>query len=448
MRIKNNAEFSLDSDAATPEVVNQLLGAAERKRARPASSLDIKVSNGESLTRPPKSKTAAAQGQQSSQEQQNALKESKRPRGGSGIPHTKFDLSDLDALTNEEIMQALYDDPELAAIAAAAAEKMQKKSEVPPAQELPKRSRITSDHPAHLKAMMDKGVPVKQWIVLLVLLAAGLYQLRKALSLPKKTNIGITVSAKKVDKQSIRKGGKKKGKPSVPVRNKSHAASAPPVVAHALTRMTRLEEELLVEELAVAAGAKEETKNKKKKKTRKPNENKEQRREDSIAPKGGNSPESPDSVSTDGSSSTEGGAEDAGDERRADTAANDGDEWHTVGVTHVAKGPTHIESSDYGITIESTESALTAAEPQFGSDISKKRKKKKANKSASTVVVPAPTVSENAVEQSILVPTNTTDDEALAIKLQLEEEKLVKHEIEQEASLNVWEEVCIKKKKR
>jgi hypothetical protein len=107
-----------------------------------------------------------------------------------------------------------------------------------------------------------------------------------------------------------------------------------------------------------------------------------------------------------------------------------------------------LRSSDYGITIEPTDIALTAAESQFESDISKKKKKKKAIKSASTVVVPAPTVSENAVEQSVLVPINTTDDEALAIKLQLEEEKLVKLEIEQEASLNVWEEVCIKKKKR
>lgn len=445
MRIKNNAEFSLDSDAATPDVVNQLLGAAERKRARPASSLDIKVSNGENLTRPPKSKTVAAQGQQSSQEQQHALKESKRPRGGSGIPHTKVDLSDLDSLTNEEIMQALYDDPELAAIAAAAAEKMQKKSQVPPAQDSPKRSRITSGHPAHLKAMMDEGVPVKQWIVLLVLLAAGLYQLRKAISLPKKTNVGITVSAKKVDKQTSRKGGKKKGKASVSTRNKPNNATAPPLVVHAQRSTTPLEEELLVEELKVASGAKEETKNNKKKKVRKP---KEQHKETQNVAKETISRETPDSVSTDGSSSTEGGAEDAGDERRTDTAPNDGDEWHTVVATHVAKGPTHIESSDHGITIESKESQLPIGEPKFESDVSKKKKKKKANKSASTVVTPAPAVSEDAVAESAHAPINTTEDEALAIKLQLEEEKLVKHEIEQEASLNVWEEVAIKKKKR
>jgi hypothetical protein len=54
---------------------------------------------------------------------------------------------------------------------------------------------------------------------------------------------------------------------------------------------------------------------KRRRRDRKPIEKKEQHREAINAPKGVISPESPDSVSTDGSSSTEGGAEDAGDER-------------------------------------------------------------------------------------------------------------------------------------
>ncbi|KAI2511007.1 hypothetical protein MHU86_3319 [Fragilaria crotonensis] len=131
MRLKNAPDYSMDSGSSTPEVVEQLLGA---KRARPASSLDVKVSNGKNLTRPPKNKKPQAN------QQQHISKDPIRPRGGSGIPRTKFDLSELEGLTEEEILQALQDDPELAAAAAAAAERMRKSARVPPKEPLKRNS--------------------------------------------------------------------------------------------------------------------------------------------------------------------------------------------------------------------------------------------------------------------------------------------------------------------
>ena len=451
MRLKNAPDFSMDSGGSTPEVIEQLLGA---KRARPASSLDVKVSNGKNLTRPPKNKKPPAN------RQQHASKDPIRPRGGSGIPRTKFDLSELEGLTEEEIMQALQDDPELAAAAAAAAERMRQSARVPP-KELLNRNSITSEHPPHLKAMMDEGVPIKQWIVLLVLLAAGLYQLRKAI-VGSKHPPAVTVSAKKTEKHRARKAGKRK-KSMTPTANKLRSAQ---VVQDTLTQ---IEEDLLVQEVPVAAPAKRgTTAYNSKKKPRKVKAKTEQHRAVQNPMTKTMSHESPDSVSTDGSSSTDAGADDAvevgGEVDNAAVEKSGDNGWQTVGAvtaseTPVPKEETNATPADVGEhkngaltlyelkTEESKIDESTTDAPVSLVHNSKKKKKKK----ASSAQKPAPQAvphRESPAADQVPAEVNTFDDEALALQLQREEEKFIDYENNKAALLNIWEEVCLKKKKK
>jgi len=224
MRLKDPGQKLASEGGASADILDQILGTTERKRARPASSLDVKVASDDGIVRPPVIKKKKKKKRQEHHAyEQNSVKTT-RARGGGGIPQTKFDFSDLEGMTEEEIMQALYDDPKLAAAAAAAAEKMKKsestKTNKPPKQQRSENnggnnykrsttSRTVSSHPEHLRAMMEEGVPIKQWIVLLVLIGVGLYQLKKATFGFAKKNVQ---KSKKVEKSFVRKGSKKKGK--------------------------------------------------------------------------------------------------------------------------------------------------------------------------------------------------------------------------------------------
>ena len=274
-------------DGANAEIVEQILGTAERKRARPSSSLDVKVDNGSELTRPPTPKEAPP----IKQITRNAPSPLSRAQGGGGIPKRRYELPDLAGMSEEELLKALYDDPELAAEAAAAAEKIQKpKKSHTPRSSRPKQNRSVpvskraDKYPAHLKAMMDDGVPVKQWIIVLLLLAAGLYQLRKVLVGPTRTKNKTKRHARQVKK------GKKvpRGK-----ANKSQAApldDIPDIV---------IEQEVAKPKLVKKAASKKK-KNRNKQAATKRTAAKEQK------PKDIGTHDSPDSISTDGSSSTDG----------------------------------------------------------------------------------------------------------------------------------------------
>ena len=182
MRLRKPSQsFSGTANGSNAEIVDKLLGTAERKRARPTSSLDIKVADGDKLAHSPNKVS----------------------------PKPKYQLSDLDGMSEEELLQALYDDPELAATAAAAAEKLKKQkssagnskkrskrssssygSRVPPRGSSSSSSghdsttKKVNDHPAHLQAMMKDGVPVTQWVFVLLLVGVCVYQLRKVLTPP------------------------------------------------------------------------------------------------------------------------------------------------------------------------------------------------------------------------------------------------------------------------
>jgi hypothetical protein len=167
------------------------------------SSLDYKVMKSDHLTttKPGKRKNPQQQQQQLTPEEERLMGRqqeakvfkyhSSRSRGHNGPPPQRFGMSDLDSMSQEQVMHALYTDPELAQEAArVAAERAEQ--EAPPSAAPTPRSRRSkkaapkefSEHPDHLRELMDGGVPVLQWAILVVLLGAVLYQLRKILTLP------------------------------------------------------------------------------------------------------------------------------------------------------------------------------------------------------------------------------------------------------------------------
>ena len=210
--ILSNAEGDKDE-------LDDHVGSAERKRSRPTSSLDVKVPSGAKLTRPPDrndGKQQPSRPPQQQQPQRHIFPRVTRARGGGGIPSRRYNfLSDLNGLSEEELRMALAHDPELAAAAAAAGvdgDKSRKRS--PYYRSRGGKVNSLDEHPEHLRAMMEEGIPVKQWIILLLLLGAGLYQLRKAVLGPTTEKNGKkTASPRKSQQKGPRKVGKQqKGK--------------------------------------------------------------------------------------------------------------------------------------------------------------------------------------------------------------------------------------------
>lgn len=371
MRLKDPSQkLSSEGGGASAEILDQVLGTADRKRTRPASSLDVKVSNNGSVIRPPSSKKKKQKQQQQIYDQSSG--KTTRARGGGGIPNTKFDFSDLEGMTEEEIMQVLYDDPKLAAAATAAAEKMQKsdkktKPSKPKAQSGRsnyKRSsaRTLSSQPDHLKAMMEEGVPVKQWVVLIVLLTLGLYQLRKAIIGSNKVT-----KPKRTDRSGSRKSpkkGTKKGK------TKSKLKSAPSISDKKMKDESKFT--ALLESRTEKIPLSTPKKNSKKRKARKQKVAISQtNNEDKKSPEAVTN-ELPDSISTDGSSSVNDheaqprsitvSHENVVVEKNADTENNDVDgEWCTVGAANRnAIKPRSIEKEKQALVV-STKSSLKEA---------------------------------------------------------------------------------------
>ena len=138
-----------------------------------------------------------------------------RASGSRGPPPRKFDLSNLEGMDEEQLLQALHEDPELADTAAKMAEQANKQqqnprkasSTTPPKDQYCRAANgsvkdVGQGYPEALREMIDGGVPITQWIVLLVLLYAGLYQLRKAVLGPAATD----VSTSRVKTRSAGKG--------------------------------------------------------------------------------------------------------------------------------------------------------------------------------------------------------------------------------------------------
>jgi hypothetical protein len=413
-----NTKYSLKSDGSAPEVVDQLFGSAERKRARPESSLDIKVKNGETLARPPQKKKAHKDSKVEAREDPII-----------GL-RKKYELSDLERMTEDEILQALYDDPELAMKAGEAAETMRKNRATLNAGTKMHRKAVTNSHPAHLRAMMEEGIPIKQWIILLVLFFAGLYQLRKILVGTKLSSVKDLHAKKAVKKQPIRKDMKKKKERKVnsvplPLKKVDKSSMDPPTVessvAEALTK----------------------NKNKKIKKPKKQTEGKN----GTAAIHELKAIESPDSISTDGSSSFDGGADTKTPPSEEPIEQENQKNFESTAIPN----RTSIE-------IPKSEKITETDSKSFSTEKLVKKKKKKTSRSVkkpevSSAAQPLNDVTDDEKNKETILeePLNIIDDEALALEMQLKEEMLVQYETKQanaKSEQEKWEEVSSKKKRR
>lgn len=245
MRLTNpNGAYIGENEGTNADVIDKLLPPpTSSKRPRgssmPMSSLDFKAQNQnieESLTTTIPSKRKSKEQMEAEEElqrqkevhqqQQYFRKQNfvSRARGGSGPPPHRHDLKDLETMTEQQVMQALHSDPELAAQATKAAEEAQRQQRkrrnrsAPASSQNSKKSRDrfyrgadgiaadSTEYPEYLKQMMDQGVPVAQWAILLLLLVVSLWWLKKTLQGPQKP-------PKSKGREGVRLG-KNKGKKS------------------------------------------------------------------------------------------------------------------------------------------------------------------------------------------------------------------------------------------
>lgn len=189
---------------------------SERKRTRPTSSLDFKTENGHKLTTPNRKIPIQQRHYQNQLQQQRELHQQQQQHHhllaqkpsraqSSGIPPKNYEfLSRLDGMSEEEI-RAAFTDPEFAAYAG-------KESKRSPYYR-DKDGKMKQEHPEHLRAMMEEGIPVKQWIILLLLLGAALWQLRKAWKGPTTSTTEKSLSRKNASpRKGPKKAGNKKGR--------------------------------------------------------------------------------------------------------------------------------------------------------------------------------------------------------------------------------------------
>lgn len=206
MKLSDPSSSTKNSKGVNAGVVNQILEVGSiGKRSRPSStsSLDYKPKRlpQEKLTttKPTKSKMQQQQQPPSNQQQQflQPRRSPTRAQGGSGPPPRIYDFSGLE-------------DPDLAARASEG-----RGTTSPPVisregnnrRSIDGSTKYINEYPEHLRELMDGGVPVTQWIILLVLLGSGFYQLRTILVGSDKTT---RVSA--LHHKTSEKGGKSKSK--------------------------------------------------------------------------------------------------------------------------------------------------------------------------------------------------------------------------------------------
>lgn len=374
MRLNNpGAAYNGETNGPNAEIVDHLLGgtqaASSRRLARSSSvsvsSLDYKAKGRKSenlaTTKPGKRKAPPQQVNEQQQQQQHLRRVvPTRARGSSGPPPRKYDLSDLDTMDEEQIIKAIYDDPELAAAAAAKAAEQKKRPPTGPPTGARKsrdrqnrassgRSKEFSEYPDHLREMMDGGVPVTQWIILVALLGVGLYHLIKLLQGPTKkkaaltsigsskgrgTERGVRVSKhkkakRKSDKIRREEGSTKKAEEKPAVLPKQAPVLVPPPSSKKEASQTKKQ----------ATGKKTTTKRKKKSKSGSNSQKKAEKQQQQQQQ------QQPDLVSTDGSS--EARQEDGESDKSAmlnipihTEPDDDGIGWQTVSKSRTASSAT------------------------------------------------------------------------------------------------------------
>lgn len=485
-----------DSDAARSHYVRKFIdrwehGYNSKKKRSPRpnthSSLDVEVEEGDKLTRPPLRADVKRQqyGELPQQQQQ------RDPRNvGPGWPNwrtrtrryqlPKYDFSkniqDLErlGLSQEEIQKALHADPDVQAITGGDkdwAKKMKSKYY------RDKNGDVFSynDHPKHLKAMMAEGIPVKQWLIVLVLLGASWYYLGKVLS-PEKAEKSNPKQKVVSPKKKSAKVGKPKGKkqsftPSEKSSGIPQSVPAPPIVEE-----TSVMEPDNGKKNISSSDEKNPKASKKKRKAPKQKAVQSETTAKEMENTASQSLAVP-STDTDGSLMAQ-KVEEAGCSAAQSTlngvvgeAADlvNNDEWKTVGGSNATEksqrknGSTAQEGLEKLAKKEPANEVATTAVVESTAAAEKKASEPKASKATNgsdskglqprQQVDKAKPVANVEVSKPVATPAKpprleatTQDDEALALKLQQEEEKLAAAYAEA-TSEDTWAEVAPKKSK-
>lgn len=213
-------------DGPNAHVVDQLLGNDHRKRSRPTgtssgSSLDYhKPEDADSLLTPghiPESLEEEEKYHQAAEDGRPKI--ATRARGSSGIPpRGKLQLEDLQGMSEDEVMRALYEDPELAA-AAVAASQMDTDKPGPASSTSGKSTTPKIPQGKRVDGLKERGFPFVQWAVLLLLLGLATHQIYKSMSAPS-SKTRNKKSSKAKNSRTVKSGSvKNKAKPSAPTED-------------------------------------------------------------------------------------------------------------------------------------------------------------------------------------------------------------------------------------
>lgn len=495
---------------------------------RQTSSVDYQTKGkGKPITTKPVKRKNQQQQQQQNQGEEQQHYYQQRPRyptraRGSGIPPKHYDLSQIEHMSELELLQLMQHDPEFAAVAhsyreEAAARKTKEKQKSPTAKPSSAKessrdryyraadgtAQDVSQYPNHVRELMDSGVPVTQWVVLLLLLGASIYQLRKTLIGPEKKKTGSSSNRNKA--RGSDNGGRGKNKKQQKNQNRGDSSKNAKVRKVSVAKPKAPAKEPAkkpTQSIEISEPTKKEAPIKKEAPV--PSTNPEKPKKKKKAKNGASKKEEkqqPDLISTDGSAQHEEGENDnkhmspvasppihtvpeddggvwetvsksrkesenvppAVDPPIVSTEKDDdGGGWETVTKSRKASSTPAAPAPQPKAPEEAAPPSSSAPMPEVAEEqttkgdnpaseeenvetdagftsVSKKKKKNKKNKAKQQEAPTESPAPKNGVSSS------TDDDAALALMLQQEEETLAKAgEAEPE---EVWEEVTTKKRK-
>eukprot|EP00980_Cylindrotheca_fusiformis_P014408 scaffold3840_cov129-Cylindrotheca_fusiformis.AAC.4 len=232
---------------ANTNIVNTLLSDETRHQSGSAS-LDYKPKSDGKLTTPKPGKRKIQQQQQRTEQKHQRTTNPTRSRERTGLPPKRYDIADIHKMDEYQLMTAIREDPEFAAAMQEYSEQLAKKEREPSPPTTQHTSPPTgarrktktkpreryyraadgnaqdlAEYPHHVRELMDSGVPVTQWIILLLLLCAGCYQIGKSLMGPRrKSSATIRNKSRGVDKSAKSKQkNKQKTKPDIAKKSKT-----------------------------------------------------------------------------------------------------------------------------------------------------------------------------------------------------------------------------------
>lgn len=464
------------TNRANTNIVNTLLG-EKANNGGSKSSLDYKAKGNDVLTTAKatkdgkKKKNKQRQSNQEQQQHEEQERERKnyrkssfptRVRDGTGIPPRRYDLSDLGKMDEHDLLNAIREDPEFAAavqeysaqleekekadksateerknrrsnpssppVAARRKARMAKSSSSSKPTGIPSQSPSLEERPDQVQELVDRDVPVAQWIALLLLVGAGLYflmgpELKEVFAyIVKRTGVKAKRRTQKFNgnksKQRSRQYNKGKNKADKSrksfITKKTITMSEPKEPVEPVTPAPTPKLETHKQDLHEATGAKK-AKNKKKKK--KQNVQPQVEEKDSV-----------DLISTDGSTHAEEttAVSPRPIKRRLShslmiyTEADDTDagEWETVTRSRKPAGKSSNTASEVPITTEEKESesetpvdttvqTTKSDDTDAGDWLTVTRSRKSADKS-SIAASEVPVTAEEESESESETPVNTT----------------------------------------